>query len=91
MHSALRSCLLPPNVRCSIQTPILFAWTEEQMSELRRRLDKLAGDWLVTVNDSPFTRDLFANFAVMPVRSASGAVNRAKRPSQTFGELLSRR
>lgn len=45
------------------------------------------GDWLVTVNDSPLNRSLFARHTVKPVVTRSGAVNKKKLPDATFGEL----
>lgn len=67
------------------------AWQEPQMRAFASAVLQLQGDWLVTVNDSPLTRQLFAGHEVTPVTTASGAVNRKARPTATFAELVIRR
>lgn len=64
------------------------AWTDETMTEFAARVEDLAGDWIVTVNDSALNRDLFSRHHVKPVVTRSGAVNKKKRPGATFGELI---
>lgn len=61
------------------------------MSTFASRVFDLAGDWIVTVNDSPLNRSLFARHTVKPVVTRSGAVNRKKLPEATFGELIIQR
>jgi DNA adenine methylase len=51
----------------------------------------LAGDWIVTVNDSVLNRSLFSRHDVTPVVTRSQSVNRKKLPKATFGELIIRR
>jgi DNA adenine methylase len=67
------------------------AWTDETMTEFAARVQDLAGDWLVTVNDSPLNRSLFSRHLVKPVVTRSQAVNRKKLPKATFGELIIQR
>lgn len=67
------------------------AWTDETMTEFAARVEDLAGDWLVTVNDSPLNRSLFSRHVVQPVVTRSGAVNKKKLPGATFGELIIQR
>lgn len=66
-------------------------WTDEEMRGFATRVMALQGDWLVTVNDSPVNRELFAAHDVTPVVTRSGSVNRRLRPDATFGELIIRR
>lgn len=61
------------------------------MTTFAERVFDLSGDWLVTVNDSPLNRSLFARHAVRPVITRSQAVNRKKLPDATFGELIIQR
>jgi len=66
-------------------------WDQETMSEFARRVKKLEGDWIVTVNDSPENRALFAGHELQEVTTRSGTVNRRLQQDATFGELLIRR
>lgn len=66
-------------------------WDQETMSEFARRVKKLEGDWMVTVNDSPENRALFAGHELQEVTTRSGTVNRRLQQDATFGELLIRR
>jgi len=67
------------------------AWNDETMREFAGRVLDLAGDWVVTVNDSPLNRELFSRHVVKPVVTRSGAVNKKKLPDATFGELVIQR
>lgn len=67
------------------------AWNDATMTEFAARVQDLAGDWLVTVNDSPLNRSLFSRHIVKPVVTGSQAVNRKKLPRATFGELIIQR
>lgn len=67
------------------------AWTDETMTEFAARVMDLAGDWIVTVNDSALNRSLFAGHEIKPVVTRSGAVNKKKLPGATFGELIIQR
>ncbi|MGV3661345.1 MAG: DNA adenine methylase [Prosthecobacter sp.] len=67
------------------------AWTDVTMAEFAARVEQLAGDWIVTVNDCPKNRALFARHEITPVVTNSGAVNRKSLPKATFGELIVRR
>ncbi len=58
---------------------------------LSARVHELEGDYIVTVNDCPHNRALFAQDEVTPLVTKSQAVNRRLRPQAAFGELLIRR
>jgi DNA adenine methylase len=73
------------------ETKMYDAWTDATMTEFAARVQDLAGDWLVTVNDSPLNRSLFSRHIVKPVVTRSQAVNRKKLPKATFGELIIQR
>lgn len=67
------------------------AWSDQTMTDFAGRVFDLQGDWLVTINDSPLNRSLFARHDVKPVVTRSGAVNKKKLPEATFGELIIQR
>jgi len=63
-------------------------WNENQMQELREIVDGLKARWLLTVDDSPFNRNLFKHCRLQAVQTRNGCVNRARLPKATFGELV---
>lgn len=63
-------------------------FTREQMTALRKQVGRLQGKRIVTVNDSPFTRDLFAGCEMTPLETKSGRVNNRTQSAKTFGELI---
>ena len=62
-------------------------WTEIQMRGFRREVGKLKGRWIVTVDDSPLNRELFAGCKLTAVESRNGICN-LRLTQQTFGELI---
>lgn len=62
-------------------------FTREQMTEFRDRIDRLKGQWVVTVDDSSFNRDLFKHCKLQAVTTRSGIANN-RTANATFGELL---
>lgn len=66
-------------------------WNEAEMRAFAALAQDLAGDWIITVDDSPLNRDLWARHDVTPVVTRNGGVNRLKHPSAAFGELIIRR
>jgi DNA adenine methylase len=65
-------------------------WDEPKMAELKENVFRLEGRWLLTVNDSTFTRKLFKDCRMTAVRTYNGGINHAKLKA-TFGELIIRR
>ena len=63
-------------------------WRHEDMLQLRGRLDRLQGRWLLTVNDSKDNRKLFSDCAVKPVVTRNRLANNRTDPAATFGELI---
>jgi DNA adenine methylase len=63
-------------------------WDETQLKNFRREVSRLKGQWIVTLNDSEFTRQLFSDCTVKPIVNQNGAVNRRTNAKQTFGELI---
>lgn len=63
-------------------------WDEKQLTSFRREVGKLNGRWIVTLNDSPFTREIFSDCELKPIVTLNRAVNRRTHGTQTFGELI---
>jgi DNA adenine methylase len=63
-------------------------WNQDQLKTFRREVGKLQGNWIVTLNDSEFTRELFSGCRLQPVVTSNRAVNRRTHGKQTFGELI---
>jgi len=63
-------------------------WDHKQLTAFRREVAKLKGNWIVTLNDSPFTRDLFSGCTLQPIVSENRAVNRRTHAKAKFGELI---
>ena len=61
---------------------------QEDMVQLRGRLDRLAGRWLLTVNDSPDNRRLFSDCKVERVVNRNRLTNNRTHAATTFGELI---
>lgn len=76
----------PPYVGDS--TGAYEGWKQEEMTQLRCRLDRLQGRWLLTVNDSPANRSLFKDCAVTPVTTGNRLANNRTHSKSTFGELI---
>lgn len=67
------------------------SWTNDHMTAFAAQVQALKGDWIVTVNDSPHTRQLFVAHEITPVVTRSGAGNHRTDGGATFGELIIRR
>jgi DNA adenine methylase len=63
-------------------------WSQKQLKEFRGHVAGLKGNWIVTLNDSPFTRDLFKGCTLRPIQTSNRAVNRRTHAAQKFGELI---
>jgi DNA adenine methylase len=76
----------PPYVNAP--TGAYEGWTQRDAARFRRRVDKLKGRWLVTINDSQANRDLFSDCKVEMVQTSNQRVNQRKHKDRTFGELI---
>lgn len=74
----------PPYTGCG--ETMYRAWTETDVRGLRERLDRLRGPWLLTLNDAPFIRALFADCKVRAISRAKG-IN-AKAEVKEYRELI---
>lgn len=76
----------PPYLNC--ETVAYQGWDEAQMREFRKRVGKLQGKWIVTVDDSQFNRNLFSGCELKAVSSQNGLCNNRTHSKVKFGELL---
>ena len=63
-------------------------WDQPQLTAFAREVRRLKGNWIVTLNDSAFTRGLFKGHKIQPITSRNGAINVRTHGQQTFGEIL---
>lgn len=61
-------------------------WSEAQMRAFRERVDGLTGRWIVTVDDSPLNRELFADCRMERFNSRNGAAKNGS--GSRFSELI---
>ncbi len=66
-------------------------WSEVEMRGFAERVHALKGDWIVTVNDCPANRELFAAHELRPVVTRSQCTNQKTHGGRSFGELIIRR
>jgi DNA adenine methylase len=63
-------------------------WDQNRLAAFAREVRRLKGNWIVTLNDSAFTRELFSGHQIQPITSRNGAINVRTHGQQMFGELL---
>lgn len=73
------------------QTSNYSMWSQAEMEAFAQRVLSLAGDWIVTVNDSKENRALFAGHELVPVVTRAQCANQRTQSGKTFGELVIRR
>ncbi len=64
----------PPYTEC--QASMYASWTDTDVRGLRGQLDRLRGKWLLTLNDTPSIRAIFAGCELRAVERARGIDNR---------------
>lgn len=75
----------PPYTGCG--ETAYAAWTTADVMKLREVLRTLQGRWIVTLNDAPETRQIFADCKVRPVKRALGINGKAGKGRQ-YAELV---
>ena len=75
----------PPYTGCDAR--MYAAWTEQDVQGFRDRLAGLQGKWLVTLNDTPAIRAIFAGCRLYPFSRARGIENRSGAPA-LYHELV---
>lgn len=70
------------------QTSAYKGWSADEMKTFRKRVEKIQGKWLVTVDDSSLNRDLFSDCNLLPVSTRNRLANNRTHSDATFGELI---
>ncbi|MBN8245890.1 MAG: DNA adenine methylase [Verrucomicrobia bacterium] len=76
----------PPYVGDS--TGAYDGWQQADMVQLRGRLDRLQGKFLLTINDSADNRRLFSDCKVQRITTGNRLTNNRTHAAATFGELI---
>jgi len=76
----------PPYVVCKIGA--YRGWKPDEMAEFAKRLETIQGAFLVTVDDSPICRRLFAKFRCKKIQMRNRIPNMRVSGPQKFGELI---
>lgn len=76
----------PPYLNSKIKA--YDGWDETKLREFRADLRRLKGQWIVTLDDSPFNRELFSDCKVQSITTQNRSVNVGTHGAQTFGEII---
>lgn len=77
----------PPYLNAKPQT--YRGWTADEMRAFAARVTTLKAAWIVTVDDSPLNRELFADYKFMAVETRNGCLNQKLAHNKVkFGELI---
>ena len=76
----------PPYLNC--KQAAYSSFTDADMRLFRKRVEKLEGKWIITVDDSPLNRDLFSDCAIEAVTTRNRLANNRTHADATFGELI---
>jgi DNA adenine methylase len=66
-------------------------WSEAEMTAFATLALSLQGDWIITVNDCPANRKLFAGHELVPIVTRAQCANQRTHSGKAFGELIIRR
>jgi DNA adenine methylase len=64
------------------------SWTEDDLRLFRKRVGKLQGKWVVTLNDVPFNRDLFAGCNILATETQNRLGNNRTSKGKILGEII---
>ncbi len=79
----------PPYTDC--KAGMYGTWTTDEVTDLRDRLARLKGRWLLTLNDSPAIRAIFAHCQVGSVSRPKGINNKpGTKGEKVYHELIIR-
>jgi DNA adenine methylase len=76
----------PPYLHSS--TKAYRGWDETDMRTFRKHVEKLKGQFIITLDDSRFNRELFSDCKIESVVSKNRLGNNRTNPELTFGELI---
>lgn len=76
----------PPYLKAKVNA--YRGWSEKELIQFRRNVDKLKGKWVVTVDGSKFNLELFKDCQIEQVETRNRLVNVRTHGHQTFPELI---
>ncbi|HXG49102.1 MAG TPA: DNA adenine methylase [Methylomirabilota bacterium] len=76
----------PPYLHAKINA--YRGWTEAEMTALRRKLDRVKGRWVLTLDGSEFNRRLFKDCKIESVETVNGCVNSRTHSLRKFTEII---
>lgn len=76
----------PPYFDCASIT--YDGWGREELTEFRDRVLALKGKWIVTLNDTPFTRELFVGCRIESTVCRNGGANNRTAGDSQLCEII---
>ena len=76
----------PPYTECDAGR--YAAWTNADVQGLRNRLSRLEGKWMVTLNDTPAIREIFADCEIEGIERARGIFQEAGQAATAYREVI---
>ena len=64
------------------------SWTNTDIQRLREVLGRIRGKWMVTINDTPAIRAIFAGCQIRAVSRKLGITAKAGKPAKDYRELI---
>ena len=64
------------------------SWSQDDMRLFRRRVEKLKGKWIVTLNDVPFNRELFSDCTIKATETQNRLGNQRTSKGKILGEII---
>ena len=64
------------------------SWTEEDLKKFRWHLGRLQGKWIVTLNDHPFNRSLFAGCRIIATETQNRLGNNRTSAGKVLSEII---
>lgn len=64
------------------------SWSQDDMRLFRRRVEKLKGKWIVTLNDVPFNRELFSDCTIKATETQNRLGNNRTTAGKVLGEII---
>ena len=64
------------------------SWSEEDLKKFRWHIGRLQGKWMVTLNDVPFNRSLFAGCHILATETQNRLANNRTSAGKVLGEII---
>ena len=70
------------------QQTVYASWNKDDMRLFRKRVEKLKGKWIVTLNDVPLNRELFSDCTIKATETQNRMVNNRNSKGKVLGEII---